>query len=384
VQAQTSKLLSVAIPTKNRQTYLKILVDELLLSKRDDFEVVIQDNSDSDALNSWINERNDSRLKYYYRPEWLSVVDNCDKLIENCAGEYICMLGDDDGIFLDEALRFLERMRLLGADAAMGRVLQYVWPDLSHPLFSEYGGKLYLKVAKGGSTHTTLYSTARRVVRRGGAMGLQDLPCVYHGFIAKKALERLHSLAGTYFPGPSPDMANAIGLCAVLQRVERTNQVLVITGHSNRSAGGAGTQRKHHGPIEEQAHLPQDTAEKWSPLIPYFWSGPTIYAQSVLSALARTRNNALGDSDLTCVYAACLVFHWEYRGMVWEAIMRNKQGKGKIFARVLGCSLLFVLKRGQILLTGVAARLYMAGGTSVNADSIADAIQVYRNAYCKS
>ncbi|EFG1084042.1 glycosyltransferase, partial [Escherichia coli] len=38
--------LSILIPTKNRSEYLDDVLSSLLTWKRDDFEVIIQDNSD--------------------------------------------------------------------------------------------------------------------------------------------------------------------------------------------------------------------------------------------------------------------------------------------------------------------------------------------------
>ena len=43
-------LLSIVIPTKNRYDYLCILIKSLLKNQSDEFEIIIQDNSDDNTL----------------------------------------------------------------------------------------------------------------------------------------------------------------------------------------------------------------------------------------------------------------------------------------------------------------------------------------------
>lgn len=375
---RSDTLLSVAIPTKNRTAYLKNLIEELLTSDRQDFEIVIQDNSDDDGLSDWIVELADARVRYSYHAGWISVVDNCDMALRACRGEYVCMLGDDDGIMLDESLSVLTDAKRDGIDAVMSRVLNYVWPDLDHHLIQDYGGKLYMQPIKGKDSSNDLETTARGVVRRGGATGLQDLPCVYHGFISNRALSALYEQTGSYFPGPSPDMANAIGLCAVLGTLRRTPEVLVITGHSVCSTAGAGTQRKHHGPVAGQSHLPRDTVETWFADIPFFWSGPTIYAQSLRSALSRTGNTKFGPAGKSCVYASCFVYHREYADATFDAMRVSTQSKLTLYPQVLYYSLEIMAQRARNLLSKLSGRIGNRKNAAVRASSISEAIRAVR------
>lgn len=371
-------LLSVAIPTRNREIYLKNLIIELLASNRRDFEIVIQDNSENDSLGPWVAALNDLRIRYNYHPGWLSVVDNCDAAVLSCEGDYVCMLGDDDGILLEESLTVLAAAKRDGIDAVMGTILNYVWPDLNHHIIKGYGGRLYFKSNKGKQLSNDFKSIAYEVVKRGGAMGLQNLPCVYHGFISKSALSSLYKITGSYFPGPSPDMANAIGLCAVLRTLRRTPSVLVITGHSALSTAGAGTQRKHHGAVLEQIHLPSDTAANWFEDIPFFWSGPTIYAQSLRTALARTKNKALGTAGTACVYAACLVYHREYSDAVFKAIRFTGKGKPKLYLQIFYCQLVILTQRASNILIKLRDKLNKGEKRSIEAGSISEAIRAAR------
>jgi glycosyltransferase involved in cell wall biosynthesis len=307
-------LLSIVIPTRNRHECLGKTVGSLLSSSSREFEVIVHDNSDV----AWTETcdptvLNDRRLRYVYFGPRLSVVENCDKAVSLAEGGYVCMIGDDDGVLVDEAVEFVRKLSWSGFDAAMPVAPYFAWPSVTHSMWGDLGGGVFLQPATGQVTLLDVSGELRRVLADGGAGGIRRLPRVYHGFVSRNSLDELKSRAGTYFPGPSPDMANAIGLAYCVRSAMQVNLPLVIAGHSVRSGGGLGSAGKHVGSISAQAHLPADTAATWSRDIPFFWSGPTIYAQSAFAALARMRNDESYNPDWSRLYATCLVYqaaHW--------------------------------------------------------------------------
>jgi hypothetical protein len=370
-------LLSIAIPTKNRQSYLIILIDELLKSSRLDFEIVIQDNSDDDRLMAYVDGLRDARVRYAHVEGWISVVDNCDAAVRACSGAFVCMLGDDDGILLDEALAELATAQAEGADAVMGPVLLYTWPDIVHHSIGGLGGKLYRRPLLGGDGRAEPLVHARRVVARSGAIGLEGLPCVYQGFVSRETLLAVERKAGSYFPGASPDMANAVAIASFLQRCRYVRRPLVIAGHSRGSGAGRGTANEHRGSIAEQAHLPADTAEKWYPQIPFFWSGPTIYAQSLRSAIDRTGATALGTPHDACLYAACFLFEPSFARETRKAMRQSKEPSWLLWPQMAWYSVLITAKRAVQFKNNLQVRFFPAGA-SIEAASIAEAILAAR------
>lgn len=375
--ADSGILLSIAIPTKNRQPYLINLVDELLRSDRQDFEIVLQDNSDDDQLASYVAGLNDARVHYAYVGEWISVVDNCDAAIRRCSGHYICMLGDDDGIMLDEAMTEMAAAKGTGADAVMSTVLLYTWPDITHHSISGLGGKLYRRPLFDYRGRTDILAEARRVVRRSGAMGLEGLPCVYQGFVSRAVLDEVDARTGSYFPGASPDMANAIGIAAFVKSCRRVERPLVIAGHSRSSAAGQGTMREHRGSIAAQRHLPADTERTWYPQIPFFWSGPTIYAQSLHAALERTGTQELGTPRDACLYSACFIFERSYAGDIRAAMRNSRESMVTIVPQMIYYALVITAKRAVQFKNNMLVRFF-PDRTSIEAASIAEAIGAVR------
>ncbi|MCK4296614.1 MAG: glycosyltransferase, partial [Candidatus Marinimicrobia bacterium] len=96
---EKSPLLSIIIPTRNRQKYAISAITSILSISAPDLELVVQDNSDSRDLEEYIRSNvNDTRLRYNYTSTPQSMIDNFDAAIGLASGKYLCLIGDDDGV----------------------------------------------------------------------------------------------------------------------------------------------------------------------------------------------------------------------------------------------------------------------------------------------
>lgn len=310
-----SPLLSIVIPTKNRYNYLQDFVSSFVAFESTELNLIIQDNSDiqSSEFVTFLNDFQDPRIIYNYTSGWMSVCDNCDLGIDLGIGEYICMLGDDDGILFNVALEVIKLIKKKGWDAAILNKAEYYWPDTKHAVWKDLlSGSLFYKDYTNNILELDPNIELKKVLEVGAANTLGLMPRVYHGFVRKEALQKLKSITGSYFPGPSPDMANAIGLSRVVGLYGQIDFPAVISGHSKKSTGGMGGEKKHHGRIEDQVHLPKDTAALWSKKIPMFWSGATIYAESARMALELTKSPENYKLNYPYLWAFCLIFESHY------------------------------------------------------------------------
>ena len=92
-------LLSILIPTKNREEYALKVVYHILEIKDDRLQLVVYDNSDTNKLEDLLGDcLKDPRIRYFYNKEILSFVENFSLGISKCDGEYVTIIGDDDGI----------------------------------------------------------------------------------------------------------------------------------------------------------------------------------------------------------------------------------------------------------------------------------------------
>lgn len=305
-------ILSIIIPTKNRYTTLFSVVDMILsFNLNEDIEIVIQDNSEinNEALDFIEKRANYKNLKYYYSSESLSVIENSDKAVLNSNGEYVCFIGDDDGV-MPNIVEVVQWMKTNDYKALKSYKPNYFWPNQkSNYLSNDTSGVLQYKKWSNEYKVINTQEALDYTLRKGGVT-IQMLPCLYHGIVERKTLDKIFSLANTYFPGPSPDMANAIALTQVIDQFVYVDYPVIISGKSTKSTGGAGVLHQHVAKIEDVKHLPKDTSSKWDVRIPKYWTGPTIWCESVVKVLEVFNNQkAIDKLKFEYLYAYLFVFH---------------------------------------------------------------------------
>jgi hypothetical protein len=312
-------IISIVVPTKNRYYYLEFLILYFHSIDSKKIELVIQDNSDigtNNNFSAFIESLNDSRISYQYSGESMTIDQNCDLALNRAKGDYISMIGDDDA-FSKHIINYIEDFKNNDLDAVLTAKSSFTWPDVKPRFYKEKLSGIF-RVEKFNSKKTEIDVTNEmiKVISIGGTEML-NLPRTYHGIIKKAILEEIYLETGTYFPGPSPDMANAISSCKFIKKFMKIDLPLIISGHSNKSAGGQGAIGKHIGEISEIKFLPKATGPNWSKQIPFYWSGYTIYAESVIQALKRTNNNDfLKSFNLEYLLATCFVFDKDYKDRI--------------------------------------------------------------------
>jgi len=301
-------LLSIIIPTKNRYSYLNNLVISLSGFTSSEFEVVIQDNSENnEQFVDFLGILNDSRIKYFYERNSLSIIENSEFAVKNSLGKYLCFIGDDDGV-IEEIIEFVSWMKINTVDSAVCHTPKYYWPDVVHKVHDFSGSLSYSSFSKK-IAHIDPITELKKCLKLGGN-SLELMPRLYHGIVSRNSLEKLYEQCSSYFPGPSPDMANAVALSTIIQNHVLYDCPIIIAGAGFNSAGGAGARKAHIGRIEDMKFLPKGTSENWEKGIPKIWTGQTIWAESAIKALKLTRNEAyLPLFNYNYLYASFFVFH---------------------------------------------------------------------------
>lgn len=325
-------LLSVVVPTKNRYYYLKYLLDYVKEVNIASLEVIIQDNSDDligqKDFESWLKDASINNIVYEFVDYPLSVIENSDRAVNKVSGKYVMFIGDDD-IFSQHVFDLIQYMEDNSIGAAFPQNSSYSWPSVKSRF---YGDKLSGKYVH--TAHTceikimSAKSELKKVLKLGGT-DILKLPRVYHGILRHDILKNIHNLTGSYFPGPSPDMANAVAVSILIDKYVLIDIPYIISGHSKQSTGGQGAEGKHFGEIKNIKHLPIDTADNWSAWVPFYWSGYTIYAESVLKSLERMNMDVmLRNFNFNYLYATCLVFDTNFNDRIWSTVRFNV-GKSK-------------------------------------------------------
>ena len=89
-------LVTIAIPTFNRSTWLKSCVQAALAQTYRNFEVLVSDNASEDDTATMLKEFDDSRLRVIRQAENIGLLPNWNACLAAARGEYIAVVSDDD------------------------------------------------------------------------------------------------------------------------------------------------------------------------------------------------------------------------------------------------------------------------------------------------
>lgn len=289
-------LLSIAIPTKDRYQYLFCLLKLIDRFCNAELEVVIQDNTkDNKEILSFIESEliNRSCFKYYHTTENLSVVMNSDFAILNSSGEYISFIGDDDGV-VSSIIDCVRWMKQNHVDVVVPSVVRYLWPDFVTRNDTICTGELFIKEHYTCSTVCKDVNQVLSDSLKHGFVTRGSLPLLYHGIVNRKILNEIYKKCNTFFPGPSPDIANGVAMCFHAKKYVVIDFPIIISGISKMGGGGVrSTKKLRVNNIDSLEFLPKDTKEQWESSIPKVWANETIWPESAIKALRR-----MGREDL--------------------------------------------------------------------------------------
>lgn len=202
-------LLSICVPSRNRQIYFQKTIESLRASLRTDIELVLADNSDdASIMNDYMKDVvADPRVVYLPSTgSTLSMVDNWERAMEATSGEFVVFIGDDDYVDLD-VVDFIRRVQDVGGqiDAISWRLVGYTWP---------HEGRKKLSLFVPFDSSVVKLDQADLYRRMFGWYDSRHVPTsgfsIYHSAISRALMERIRRLyGGRYFEHPVVDYDNA-------------------------------------------------------------------------------------------------------------------------------------------------------------------------------
>ncbi len=230
-----SPLLSIIIPTKNRQLTAVFAVASVLEIKSDDIEVVIQDCSDDNSLEELLRLKfnDDPRIKYFFSSSKPSLTDNWNQAIANASGRFICGIGDDDAV-MPVCLEVANWMAQNNVDAVLGALVVYIWHDAYLNSFSN--GKITFSNTYSGNIFEV--DIQKEFIKKAINCGFgytDNLPNLYHGILRKELLDMHKKACGHYLSSTSFDVYNAFILAAYAQEFFFIDIPITVRGVSGKS-----------------------------------------------------------------------------------------------------------------------------------------------------
>lgn len=278
-------LVSIVIPTRNRQSYCIAAIQNILSYEFRDFELCVHDNSDDNQVGQFISTYiRDDRLRYVYVPNPLNSVINMDKSVAMACGKYVCMIGDDDTVMPEffDIVQWMDVNQIQSGSSR--RFINYYWP---HAYRNEPNGILFIPPFSGRREGPIdVWKNVVRLFRHGiVSYSKYGLPRLYHGIILRECLEKVRQKTGHYYGGLSPDIYSAVALSGVIQSHYLIDMPLTIAGACKMSSTSESTRNQHCGDLFSAPHFRLRGPYQWDQMIPAYFSGSTLWAESALKAV---------------------------------------------------------------------------------------------------
>jgi glycosyltransferase involved in cell wall biosynthesis len=227
---------SILVPTRQRPDTLLATLATLLWQTGDDYEIVVADNCGDEEVAAVINtvQQRHPRVKHLRSDRVLPMAANWERGLAACSGEYVSVLGDDDG-FLPSTLDAVRQL-IAATDARViaWEMHTYWWPDTI-----VYWHKNRLYISLGNNEWGWLDSRAALVETYRNPVSFADLPMIYNGFVHRDVINTVIDRFGAYFVPAhmAPDITSGIINLAYTSKCLYSRRPLAVRGHSRRSTG---------------------------------------------------------------------------------------------------------------------------------------------------
>ncbi len=227
---------SILVPTRQRPDTLLATLATLIWHPEDDYEIVVADNCGDDEVAAVVQaaQERHPRIHHIRSDRVLPMSVNWERGLAACRGEYVSVLGDDDG-FLPSTLEVVRKvLALTDARLLSWELHTYWWPDTV-----AHWNRNRLYVSLGGNevrwcdSRPTLVNTYRDPASFG------HLPMIYNAFVHRDIINAVKDRFGGYFVPPelSPDVTSGIINLAYTSRYLHSLRPLAVRGNSRRSTG---------------------------------------------------------------------------------------------------------------------------------------------------
>jgi glycosyltransferase involved in cell wall biosynthesis len=300
-QAMSTPRFSVVIPTRERAATLRFALRTVLDQPFDDYEVIVSDNCSSPATKAVVEEAASPKVRYVRTAEPVAMSANWEFAVSHARGEYVTVLGDDDGL-LPHALAELDRLaRTHAAKAIRWDTAFYTWPTI---LFAGHGNYLRVPLLSGAAERI---GTEVIAAVSGLRESYEQLPMIYNTAVRRDVIEDIRRRGGAVFPHPIPDVYSGFAIAHAAGRFLTTTLPMSVRGVSAASNGVATLYEPGRTDIEREFNaLNAKAGFPPEPTIPDLPALPAYAASAYLTARRLLFPNTGPDPDRRAVARACL------------------------------------------------------------------------------
>lgn len=204
-----------------------------------DWEIIIADNASDDDVESYVRSLSDERVLYSRCDHFIPVTENWNRALERSSGDFVIMLGDDDGLMKG----YFHRVRWLieeygSPDLIYSSGYLYAYPGVlpGHPagLLHHYRNASFLRSAR--EPFWLSAGEAARLVRQSLDFKMKFTFNMQYFLIARSLIDDLRR-DGPVFQSPFPDYYASNAMLCKAQRILIEPRPLVAIGITPKSYG---------------------------------------------------------------------------------------------------------------------------------------------------
>lgn len=231
--------LSVLLPTRNRLEYLRFAIATVLQQDSPEWEIVIADNASEQDIGSYVSELDDPRILYRRSDDFLPVTENWNRALAMATGDFVLMLGDDDGLLPGYVRRIAELIEMFNEpELIYTGALLFTYPGVApaHPA-GFLASESYASFLRGRNAPFVLApAAARKMVEHAMHFRLRYGFNMQFGVVSRVLIERL-APHGPFFQGAFPDYY-AMNVCFLnARRIAADPEHRVVIGVTPKSYG---------------------------------------------------------------------------------------------------------------------------------------------------
>lgn len=243
---------SVLLPTRNRLEYLRYAVETVRRQDYGDWEVVVSDNASEEDIGGYVRGLADSRVKYLRSECFLSVTDNWNRSLDQSSGDFVIMLGDDDGLlqgYFSHAMDLIAQFGIPDLVYGSGYLYAYpaVLPAFPKGMLHHYRNATFLQ--DGDQPFWFPHHDALRLVRDSLNFKMKFTYNMQYSLIGRPLIdEMLHD--GPFFQSSFPDYYATNVLFLKARRILIDPRPTVVIGITPKSYGFFLFNNREHEGVE--------------------------------------------------------------------------------------------------------------------------------------
>ena len=255
INTNNDPFISIIVPTRNSADVLRYSLMTCIEQNYDNYEIIVSDNSSpgNDETKELVNELNCKKIKYFRTPKEYEMKENYEFAYNQSKGEYILLIGSDDGLLL-HCLEVLSGVikQLNWPKTITWDPVAYGWPNVA--ISSIRNGLFTPYPTQKNNIQCTYYDESMLKAVLNFRKRYSILPMFYYNSIIKRDMaEEAKKAAGKIFYG-APDVSTGILFAYLQKKYIHINMPMTIGGSSHKSAGLSDITDINHSEYDKIKH----------------------------------------------------------------------------------------------------------------------------------